>query len=48
MRAIDDSVDEANAEFQEIVMYLKNPHSFTRLGGKLPTGCLMMGPQGHQ
>jgi hypothetical protein len=29
-------VDEAKAELQEIVMYLKNPTKFTRLGGKLP------------
>ena len=39
-------VDEAKGELVEIVEYLRNPQKFTRLGGKLPKGILLVGPPG--
>jgi cell division protease FtsH len=39
-------VDEAKEELSEMIQFLKNPKQFTRLGGKLPKGVLLVGPPG--
>ena len=39
-------VDEAKEEVAEIVDFLKDPASFTKLGGRIPKGVLLVGPPG--
>jgi len=39
-------VDEAKEELVEVIDFLKSPEKFTRLGGKLPKGVLLVGPPG--
>jgi cell division protease FtsH len=39
-------IDEAKEELQEIVEFLRNPQKFSRLGGKIPKGALLVGPPG--
>ncbi len=38
--------DEAKEELKEIIEFLKDPQKFTRLGGRLPKGALLVGPPG--
>ena len=38
--------DEAKEELSEIIQFLKSPRKFTRLGGRIPKGVLLMGPPG--
>jgi len=39
-------LDEAKEEIKEIVDFLKTPTKFTKLGGKIPKGALLVGPPG--
>jgi cell division protease FtsH len=39
-------IDEAKEELSEIVAFLRDPKKFTRLGGRIPKGVLLMGPPG--
>ena len=39
-------IDEAKAEFEEIVSFLKEPDRYTRVGAKIPKGVLLVGPPG--
>jgi len=39
-------IDEAKGELQEIIDFLRDPKKFTRLGGRIPKGVLLVGPPG--
>jgi cell division protease FtsH len=39
-------IEEAKEELNEIIFFLKDPKKFTKLGGKIPKGVLLMGPPG--
>ena len=39
-------VEEAKEEVVEVVEFLKDPKKFSKLGGKIPRGCLLVGPPG--
>jgi cell division protease FtsH len=39
-------IDECKEELEEIIAFLKDPKKFSKLGGRIPKGVLMMGPPG--
>lgn len=39
-------IEEAEIEIREIIDFLKNPNSFTKLGAKIPKGIILVGPPG--
>ena len=41
-------IEEAKEEVEEVVEFLKDPKKFSRLGGKIPRGCLLVGPPAQE
>jgi cell division protease FtsH len=39
-------IDEAREELQEVVAFLRTPQKFTKIGGRIPKGVLLVGPPG--
>ena len=39
-------IDEAKAELEEVIDFLRDPKKYTRLGGRIPKGLLLIGPPG--
>ena len=39
-------MEKAKEELQEIIDFLKEPQKFQKLGGRIPKGVLLVGPQG--
>ncbi|MBU1122428.1 MAG: ATP-dependent zinc metalloprotease FtsH [Candidatus Omnitrophica bacterium] len=39
-------IDEAKEELQEVIVFLRDPKKFQRLGGRMPKGVLLVGPPG--
>jgi cell division protease FtsH len=39
-------VDESKSELEEIIAFLRDPKKFTKLGGRIPKGVLLVGPPG--
>ncbi len=39
-------VEEAKDDLEEIIAFLKDPKKFTKLGGRIPKGCILVGPPG--